>query len=72
MLTAFNHSGVSNKLNQYMASNFPSVNSSQFQLMASTVSEIALYAIQILINFFPCRTHIFAINTTYTQNTEQL
>ena len=54
-----------------MASNLPSVNSSKIQLMASAVSEIALYAIEILINFFSCRTHIFAINTTYTQNTEQ-
>ena len=40
--------------------------------MASTVSEIALYAIDILINFFSCRTHIFAINASYTQNTKQL
>ena len=55
-----------------MASNFPSVNCFQFQLMASTVSEIAFYATDILVNFFSCRTHIFAINASYTHNTEQI
>ena len=50
--------GASNKLNKYIASNFPSVSSSVFQLMAITVREIALYAMEILINFFSFRTHI--------------